>query len=216
MVLHDYYRSSSAFRVRIGLNLKGVAYSIQVHSLDEQAHRSSTYLKINPHGLLPALEDAGQTVFQSGAILEYLDEKIALPMLLPRDLPGKARVRGLFYHVACDIHPLTTRRVTGYLQQRGATPEETLTWKRAWMREGLFSLEVALASHPATGLFCHGNEPSLADIALVPQVVSALTQGVMLDDLPTVLRIYERCMALPAFRDAHPDCCSSNPDRTGD
>lgn len=216
MILHDYHRSSSAFRVRIGLNLKGLPYSIRVHSLDEQEHRSSAYLKINPHGLLPALEDGDQKIFQSGAILEYLDEKIVLPMLLPNDLPGKARVRGLFYHVACDIHPLTTRRVTGYLQQRIATPEEPQAWKHAWMMEGLSSLEVALSSHPSTGVFCHGDNPSLADVALVPQVVSALTQGVMLDDLPTVLRIYERCMALPAFRDAHPDYCSSNPDRAED
>ena len=212
MILHDYFRSTSAFRVRIALNLKNIAFETKIHDLDQQTNRSDEYLKVNGFGLVPAIEDGEMCIAQSGAIIEYLDEKFANPPLLPSDSAGRARVRSLFYQVACDTHPLTTRRVTNYLQHSNyATESDARTWKLAWLREGLMGVEKVLASAPSTGEFCHGNQPTLADIALVPQVYSALSLGLQLEDMPTVSRIYSTCLEHTAFQKAHPDSCASNP-----
>ncbi|WP_312924890.1 maleylacetoacetate isomerase [Stutzerimonas nitrititolerans] len=212
MILHDYYRSTSAFRVRIALNLKGVEYETKIHDLDQQTNRSEDYLKVNAFGLIPAIEDGEVHIAQSGAIIEYIEEKFSHPALLPSDPKGRARVRSLFNQVACDTHPLTTRRVANYLQHSNyATENDARTWKLAWLREGLMGMEKVLASDFCTGEFCHGDQPSLADIALVPQVYSALSLGLQLDDMPNVSRIYSACLELPAFQKAHPDSCVSNP-----
>ncbi|MCE8022018.1 maleylacetoacetate isomerase [Halomonas sp. MCCC 1A11036] len=207
MILHDYFRSSSAFRVRIALNIKGIDYETKVQDLDQQSNRSKGYLRVNGFGLIPAIEDGEVRIAQSGAIIEYLEEKFSSPALLPLDPAGRARVRSLFYQIVCDTHPLTTRRVASYLQQNiNATQNDVSMWKLAWLRDGLMGMEEVLASN-STGDFCHGNQPTLADIGLAPQVYSALSLGLRLDDMPTVSRIYSMCLELPAFQRAHPDNC---------
>jgi len=212
MMLHDFYRSSASFRVRIALNLKGVDYTSVVQDLDRGAHRAPAYLEINRQALLPALQTDEGVLTQSGAILEYLDARFPDPPLLPVAQRDRARVRALFQIVACDTHPLTAMRVARYLKQTvGCDDALVLEWKRHWMLESLGVLERELASDPATGSCCHGERPTLADVALVPQVVSARTAGVALDAFPTISRIYENCMRLTAFREAHPDACSSQP-----
>lgn len=212
MILHDYFRSTSAFRVRIALNLKGVEYETKVQDLDDQSNRSNDFLKVNGFGLIPAIEDGEVHVAQSGAIIEYIEEKFGSPALLPPDPAGRARVRSLFYQIACDTHPLTTRRVTSYLQQNiNATQNDARAWKLDWLHDGLMGMEKVLSSDSCTGDFCHGNQPTLADIGLAPQVYSALSLGLQLDDMPTVSRIYLACLELSAFQTAHPDNCASNP-----
>lgn len=212
MILHDYHRSSAAFRVRIALNLKNVAYTALAWDLDQHAQRTAPYLEVNPQGLVPALEDGAPPLFQSGAIIEYLDEKYNAAPLLPDDALGRARVRGIFQQLTCDIHPLTTRRVAWYLdEQFAATAHEVIQWRRAWVFEGLQALETSLAASPHTGRFCHGDTPTLADVGLVPQVVSAQTLQIDLEAMPTISRIHANCMQVGAFRDAHPDNCSSSP-----
>lgn len=211
MILHDYHRSSAAFRVRIALNLKNVAYSVRTWNLDARDHYSPAYVHINAQGLLPTLVDGSLTLTQSAAIVEYLEEKIRTAPLLPDDLAGRARVRAIFNQLVCDVHPLTTRRVGRYLDEQLGAPAQAVTeWKQAWIINGLRTLDATLAADPRTGAFCHGDTPSLADIALVPQVVSAQALQIDINTVPTIAEIFDHCMKLPAFRDAHPDHCSSS------
>jgi maleylacetoacetate isomerase len=209
MRLYDYYRSSGAFRVRIALNLKGLsAEQVSIH-LRRKDQLSESYLKINPQGLVPALvDDDGTVITQSMAIVEYLDEtRPAAPRLLPADPVGRARVRAIAQAIACEIHPLNNLRVLRHLGQAFGIDEETRTrgWYRHWIDVGMRGVEGLLAGNPASGRFCHGDGPTLADICLVPQVYNAERFDCDLGGFPTVLAINARCLELPAFRDALPE-----------
>ncbi|MEW6345894.1 MAG: maleylacetoacetate isomerase [Pseudomonadota bacterium] len=212
VTLHDFHRSSASFRVRIALNLKRLRYDQVVHDLDTGAHRASAYLAVNPQGLLPALVTGTQVLTQSLAILEFLETAYPDPPLLPATPLEQARVRALFQVVAADTHPLTTMRAGHYLKAMlGADDAAVKRWKQHWMIDGLAALETLLAADPATGRYCHGTHVSFADIALVPQVVSAQKLGIVIEEFPAIARIVEHCMQLQAFQDAHPDACSPQP-----
>ena len=207
MKLYTYFRSSAAYRVRIALNLKGLAYeAIPVHLLKSGGEQHQpAYLAVNPTALIPTLDDAGASVTQSLAIIEYLDETHAPASLLPVDAPGRARVRALALAVACDIHPLANLRVLKYLVHVLKVDEDAkLAWSRHWIRLGLENIEALLAGDTRTGRFCHGDTPGMADCALVPQVFNALRFELDMTPFPTITRIHAACAGLPEFFAAHP------------
>ena len=206
MKFFSFWRSLASFRVRIALNLKGLPAEMIFVDIDADAHRADDYRRVNPQMALPALvEDDGTTLFQSLAIIEYLDEKYPAPPLLPADPRGRARVRGLALIVACEGHPLLVPRVQRYLKgELGLDDAALLAWRRHWAIEALAALEAHLANDKATGRFCHGDAPSLADICLAGHVTFAINQQIDLALYPTVKRIFETAMALPAFATAHP------------
>lgn len=203
--LHTYFRSSTSHRVRIALNLKDLAYEpVYVHLLKGEQRRAD-YLALNPQGLVPLLEDGGVRVSQSLAIIDYLERTRPEPALLPADPAGEARVRSLALTCACDMHPLGNLRVLRYLKaplnidQAGRD-----AWCRHWMELGLAALEQRLAHDSETGRLCHGDRPTVADVCLVPQVVSAERWATDLTPYPTVRRIHEACLALDPFVRAMP------------
>ena len=207
MKLYTYFRSSAAYRVRIALNLKGLAYdAVPVHLLKEGGQQlKPEYRAINPAALIPALEDDGAVVTQSLAIIEYLDETHPAVPLMPSDPLGRARVRALALTVACDIHPLGNLRVLKYLvHELKVTDEAKADWSRHWIGEGFAALEAMLAGSPDTGRFCHGDTPTLADCCLVPQVFNAVRFNIDMAAFPTIARINAACSELPAFQAAHP------------
>lgn len=207
--LYTYFRSSAAYRVRIALALKGLAYeSVPVHLLRGGGEQlQDAYRAVNPAVLVPALQDGAVTLTQSLAILEYLEETHPQPALLPPDALGRARVRALALSVACDIHPLNNLRVLRYLNHPLEQPEEVRnTWACHWMGLGLQAIEAQLARDPQTGLCCHGDTPTLADCCLVPQVFNARRFGLDLAPYPTVRRIAQHCEGLAPFQAAHPAC----------
>ena len=207
MQLYTYFRSSAAYRVRIALALKGLAYeSVPVHLLRGGGEQlQDAYRALNPAALVPALQDEGATLTQSLAILEYLEETHPQPALLPQGAPGRARVRALALSVACDIHPLNNLRVLRYLSHTLQVPEEGRnTWAQHWIALGFAALEEDLVRSPHTGLCCHGDTPTLADCCLVPQVFNARRFGLDLAPYPTVRRIAEHCEGLAPFHAAHP------------
>ncbi|HKB75560.1 MAG TPA: maleylacetoacetate isomerase [Myxococcales bacterium] len=204
MKLYEGVRSSASFRVRIALNLKGLPYDSQVIDLRAGEHRRPEYARINPQQAVPALADGGRTLVQSMAILEYLDEIHPEPPLLPRTAAERARVRAMAQLVACEIHPLNNTRVLGYLEQELRVSEQARDrWYAHWVHEGFRGLEPMLGD-AETGQFCHGDAPTFADVFLVPQVVNAQRFKVDLAEFPRVVRIFDRCMKLPAFERAHP------------
>ncbi|OGA65236.1 MAG: maleylacetoacetate isomerase [Betaproteobacteria bacterium RIFCSPLOWO2_12_FULL_68_20] len=211
MKLYTYFRSSAAFRVRIALNLKGIAYQPQLVHLPRGEHRKPEFSAVNPQALLPTLElDDGRRLAQSLAIIEYLDEVHREPPLLPRDALGRSRVRSLSLLVACEIHPLNNLRALTYLrQQLGQDEDGVKTWYRHWIADGLAKLEADLARSPDTGKFSHGDAPSMADCCLVPQVFNAKRYDSDLGPYPTVMRLFGECMRLQAFDRAQP---SKQPD----
>ena len=207
MKLYDYFRSSAAYRVRIGLRLKGLEYeSVSVHLIRDGGEQlQDGYRAINPSALVPALAVDGATITQSLAILEYLDEMHPLAPLLPRDAQGRARVRSLALMIACDIHPLNNLRVLRYLvKEAGLSEDAKNAWYVHWVQEGFAALEAHLAGSSDTGRFCHGDTPTLADCVLVPQVFNAVRFNIDLAPYPTIARIDAACRALPAFVAAHP------------
>lgn len=215
MKLHGYWRSSAAWRVRIALHIKELDWvSSPVHLVRDggEQHRPE-FLRLNPQGLVPALETDAGVFTQSLAIIEYLEETHPEPPLLPADPAGRARVRGLAQLVASDIHPLNNLRVLQYLRDRLDIAEEARdAWYRHWVMEGLRALETRLASETATGVFCHGDRPGLADCCLVPQLYNARRYACPLDGFPTLLRIAAACGERQAFRraeaDAQPDAAA--------
>lgn len=210
MKLHGYFRSSAAFRVRIALNLKGLAYDNAFVHLRKGDQRSVAYLGLNPQALVPALEDGAHLLTQSLAIVEYLDETHPAMPLLPKTPPERARVRALAQIVACDIHPIDNLRVLQYLaKELGADEAAVGRWFNHWITTGFTGLEAMLAKDAATGRFCHGDTPGLADICLVPQVFNSMRYALDLGPYPTIQRIHKACMALPAFDQAQP---SKQPD----
>lgn len=205
MKLYDYFRSSAAFRVRIALNLKGLAHEDHFIHLRKGEQRDAEYLKVNPQGLVPALVDDGHVLTQSLAIIEYLDETRPDPALLPRDALGRARVRALAQIVACEIHPLNNLRVLNYLaKDLGLSEEKRNGWYRHWVAEGLAGFERMLAQTRGTGAYCHGEQPTLADICLIPQIFNAKRFDCDLSPYGEVMRIFAACMRLPAFDAAQP------------
>jgi maleylpyruvate isomerase len=208
MQLYSFFRSSAAYRVRIALNLKGLSYE----TLSVNLARDGTepfrreYRKIHPAVLVPALADQGQVLTESLAIIEYLDEIHPQPPMLPPDPLGRARVRGIAQAIACDTHPLQVQRVANYLKDRMGQDEQAVAgWRRHWVSLGLDAVERMLAQSPATGRYCHGDAPTLADACLVPQVANARRFGCDFAGLPTVARIDAACREHPAFQAAAPD-----------
>jgi maleylacetoacetate isomerase len=207
MRLYDYYRSSAAYRVRIALNLKGVAPDERTYvHLRMGGQRAQEYLAVNPQGLVPALAlDDGQVFTQSLAIVEYLDETHPDPPLLPPTPAARARVRAIALQIACDIHPLDNLRVLNYLiGTMGASREQKDGWYRHWIDVGFAALERTLARDGATGRYCHGDAPTLADVCLVPQMANARRFDIDVSAYPTLVRIESACNALPAFAAAAP------------
>jgi len=209
MILHGYFRSAAAFRVRIALNLKDVEADHIFHHLRQGEQYASNYLALNPQGLVPTLEIGDKTLTQSLAIIEYLDETLPNPPLLPKDPIGRARVRSLAQMVACDIHPIDNLRVLSYLRKPlGHSDAEVDAWYNHWAGMGLAAIEMRLADGK-TGRFCHGDTPGLADICLIPQVANAGRFGLDLASFVRIRAIYAAAMDLPAFAKASP---SAQPD----
>ena len=203
-VLYDYYRSSAAYRVRIALNLKGIPYESRPVNLLHSEQRGDEYRALNPQGLVPMLEIDGHRLTQSLSIMVYLDQVYPEHRLMPRDPVDGAHVRAMALTIACDIHPLNNLRVLKYLSNElGLPQEERDAWYIHWIREGLPALE-ALAKSGA-GRFLFGDEPTIADVCLVPQLFNARRFNVPLEDYPTLLRAEENASALDAFAAAHPD-----------
>lgn len=208
MKLYGYFRSSAAYRVRIALNLKGLAYEQSAINLVSGDQRGMDNLARNPQGLVPVLEtDDGTCLTQSLAICEYLEELWPELPLLPKDAKGRARVRALAQLIASEIHPINNLRVLKYLTgELGINEESKLTWYRHWIHEGFDALERLLADSPETGEFCHGDTPTLVDTCLVPQVFNARRFDCDLSEYPTILRIADHCDKQRCFADARPDC----------
>lgn len=207
MELYDYFRSSASFRVRIGLNLKGLAPARHFVHLTRGGGEqfAEPFTRLNPQQLVPVLVDGEVVLSQSLAILEYLDETHPRPPFLPEGAAARARVRSLALAIACDVHPLNNLRVLFYLRDHFKQDEDARNeWYRHWVAKGLAALETALAGDPATGTFCHGDRPGLADICLVPQIFNAKRFDCPLDGYPTVMAVFGNCMAHPAFDTAQP------------
>ncbi|SFG92755.1 maleylpyruvate isomerase [Duganella sp. CF458] len=212
MKLYTYFRSSAAYRVRIALNLKGLAYeAVPVHLLRDGGEQlAPAYREVNPAGLVPSLEDNGIVLTQSLAIMEYLEEVHPMVPLLPQDAVGRARVRALAQTVACDTHPLMNLRVLKHIKgPMGLSEEQKMLWYYHWMGEGMMALEAHLERDGDTGRFCYGDTPTIADCCLVPQVYNAQRFNIDLAPYPHVARIAANCADLPAFKAAHP---STQPD----
>ncbi len=203
-VLYDYHRSSAAYRVRIALNLKGIAYESREVNLLHGDQKNDDYRTLNPQGLVPTLEIDGHRLTQSLAIIIYLDQTFPEPPLVPRDPADGAHVRAMALAVACDIHPLNNLRVLKYLGGKLAIGEEQReVWYAHWITEGLTALERMAA--PGAGRFMFGDEPTIADVCMVPQLYNARRYNMRLDDYPTLVRADENANALDAFAAAHPD-----------
>ncbi len=204
MKLYSWFRSSAAFRVRIALNLKGLRYDQEPIALPRAAHRKPEFAALNPQALVPALEEGGQLLTQSLAIIEYLEEKQPKPPLLPTDLLGRARVRSLSLLVACEIHPLNNLRALQYLRKSlGQSEEASKTWYQHWIADGFQKLEAELV-RGGTGKFCHGDTPTMADCCLVPQVFNAQRYQCDTGPYPTMMRVFAECMKVDAFDRAQP------------
>jgi len=205
MVLYDYFRSSAAYRVRIALNLKGLAATHRSIHLRKGEQRAAVYLEVNPQGLVPTLVVDGTSLTQSLAIIEYLEEKHPSPALLPKDAADRAWVRAIALVIACDIHPLNNLRVLKYLDRELQVDEPKRDeWYRHWLRQGFEAIESQLAAR-ATGAFCFGASPTLADICLVPQVANAARVKLPMEPYPRIRAVNATCLALPAFDRARPE-----------
>jgi maleylpyruvate isomerase len=204
--LYSYFRSSASYRVRIALNLKGIAYQYKPVHLNRGGGEQfkDEFGALNPQRLVPVFQD-GLAISQSLAIIEHLDENYPGPELLPRDSAGRAYVRSLALHIACDIHPLNNLRVLKYLTGPMGLPEDAKSeWIRHWIAEGLEAVERTLANSGRSGRFCWGDLPTMADCCLVPQVSSAQRFKVDLSPYPTVMKINATSEQLDAFVNAHP------------
>lgn len=214
MKLHNYFRSSASFRVRIAMALKGLSYEyIPVH-IARGEHRQEPFASLSADALVPLLEVDGARLSQSMAIMEYLDEKHPEPPLLPPDALGRARVRALAQCIACDTHPVNNLRVLKYLSGTLKLDDEAKNaWYRHWCREGLEAFERQLNQLPAsvaTSAFCYGDTPTLADLCLVPQIFNARRFAADLTGLPRTMAAFDASMALPAFQQSQPTACPDN------
>jgi len=203
--LYSYWRSSAAFRVRIALNLKGMDYDIiPVHLTKNGGEQlSENYENKNPNRLVPLFEDGKNSIHQSLAIIEYLDEIQAEPALLPSSPIDRAWVRSLAMDIAIDIHPISNLRVLRYLiKQAGASNDVKDIWYQHWVKVGLDSMEKQLSGDPRVGRFAFGDQPGLIDACLVPQIFNALSSKMDISTYPTLMKIFHECMKLPAFVEA--------------
>jgi maleylpyruvate isomerase len=208
MKLYTFFRSSASYRVRIALNLKGLTYEqIPIHLRRAGGEQFAvSYKAINPQGLVPTLDDGGQILTQSLAIIEYLEERYPKPPLLPTDSADRARVRSMALIIACEIHPIQNLRVLVHLKNNLRQSEDDLNrWARHWIDLGLSALEQMTTSTPKRGKFCFGDTPTLADICVVPQLANARRFGCDLSAYPTLLQVETACNALPAFANAAPE-----------
>lgn len=208
MKLYGYFRSSAAYRVRIALNLKGLAYDQDFVHLTRGGGQQfdPNYLRLNPAGLVPTLVDGPAVLTQSLAIIEYLEEAHPEPPLLPVGPVDRARVRAIAYAVACEIHPVNNLRILDYLRSAfGADDAAVTAWFRHWVAATFAPLEAMLAGDPRTGRFCHGDRPGLADICFYAQALNNRRFGVDMEPYPTIRRIFDACAALPAFIAAAPE-----------
>ncbi len=204
--LYSYFRSSASYRVRIALALKGLnAAYVPVHLLKGE-QRTEPFLRLAPSGLVPALQrDDGEVLTQSLAIIEYLEEAHPEPALLPGDAWQRAQIRALALDVACEIHPLNNLRVLQFLvDELKLSEEDKLRWVRHWIEKGLAQIETRLAE---VGPFCAAEQPTLADVLLVPQIFNAQRFSCDLTHVPRVMRAFAACMNLPAFADTQPSAC---------
>ena len=203
-VLYDYWRSSASYRVRITLNLAGMAYKPVVVDLLKRAHKGAEHLERNPQGLVPAMEIDRLMLTQSLAIIEYLIETRGVA-LLPEDPAGRARVRALSHAIAMDIHPVCNLSVVGHVMElTGGGDEVRVAWMQRYIGAGLEAFE-KLLDHPETGSFCHGDIPGLADICLIPQIYNAERWGADISGFKRIQAVRKACDQLPAFIKAHPD-----------
>lgn len=205
-VLHNYFRSSTSYRVRIALALKGIEYDYVAHHLRHGENRKPEFLAVNPQGLVPALvwED-GTVLSQSLAIMEFLEEVRPEPPLLPADPLGRARVRMIAQMIGCEIHPVNNLRILNALRSRySADDAEIGEWFRHWVNETFQPLEKILQDSPDTGRFCHGDTPGMADICLVAQVANNGRFNVDMTPYPVISRIRDACLEISAFVDAAP------------
>ncbi len=204
MILHGYFRSGAAWRTRIALNLKGVAYEQHGVDLRTGAQRDTDFLRLNPQGMVPALDIGEAVLTQSPAILEWLEEAYPEPPLLPVDPVARAQVRAMAAVIGCDVHPLNNLRVLKEIATVfGADPAATRAWAARWMVPGFEALSALTERHGGDWLF--GDAPTLADCYLIPQLGSARRFEVGLEAFPRLLRIEARAMEHPAFAAAHPD-----------
>jgi maleylacetoacetate isomerase len=216
MILHNYFRSSASFRVRIALNLKGLPFEyVSVH-LAKGDHKLPAYIGIAADGLVPLLEVDGEPLSQSMAIIEYIDETHPNSPLLPKDAIGRAKVRALAQSISCEIHPLNNLRVLKYLVKVLKLEESVKNaWYVHWCVEGLQAFERQLARNAAYRVkhgqaasnYCFGSTPTLADCCLVPQIFNAQRFNVPMDGLPLTIAAFDACMKLPAFQQAQPSNC---------
>ena len=198
MKLYTYYRSQASFHVRIALNLKGITREDIFLHLEKGDQFAAAYRAINPQMVVPTLIDGDIKLFQSLPILEYLEEKFPEPPLLPADAQARAWVRGIALINAADSHPLIVPRVRHYLTNvLKVSDEHRLAWIQHWLGAGLQAIETLLAEHSASGVFCHGDRPTIADICLITQVTPAKTFDIPLEPYPRVMRIYDTCIPPP-------------------
>ena len=212
MKLYTFFRSSAAYRMRIALNLKGIAYESIGISLPNMAHREPEFEAINPQRLVPVLADGDEVLIQSMATIEYLDETHPTePRLMPDGAAARAYVRAISQMIGCDMHPLNNVRVLKYLENvLGQDDAARQAWYEHWIAEGFASLESYLGRRGLAGKFCYGDQVSLADVCLVPQVANAQRFNCPLDDYPLIMAINDNCLALKSVADAHP---SNQPDK---
>jgi len=205
MQLYNFFRSGTSHRLRIALNLKGLAYDYVAVDLRTEQHLGAAFKAINPQGMVPALIDEEKVLIQSPAIIEWLEERYPTPALLPTDLEGRARVRALAAIVGCDVHPINNRRILEALRHGfGADEAAVLRWCATWIEAGFDTIEALLAADPQRGDFCFGSAPTLADVYLVPQVESARRFKVDMARWPRVQAVDLACGQWEAFRKAAP------------
>ncbi len=212
MQFYDFFRSSAAHRVRIAINLKNITCNWYDVRITENENLKPDYLALNPLGIVPTLVDGDTTITQSIAIIEYLDELYPEPPLHPETPEARARTRSLSLSIACEIHPLNIGRVVKFLSGDLQVDEEGIQrWCLCWLTTGLNAIEALLSSTPGTGEFCQGDSPTMADVCLVPQAYNALNRFKLdIGAYPTIQRIYETCMTIPAFASASPDVKASS------
>lgn len=204
MTLYGYFRSSTSYRTRIAMNLKGLDYDYIAINLAQDEQLKNEFLSLNPQGLVPVLQADDLLLFQSPAILEWLEEVYPKNPLLPKDAAGRMQVRALSAMIGCDIHPLNNRRVLQYLRNELSVEAEVIKWCNRWISEGFAALEKRLVADKTRGKFCYGDSPSFADCYLIPQVSSARRFEVDLNPYPNIVQIDAHCRTLKAFADADP------------
>lgn len=205
MKLYGFFRSGTSHRTRIVLNLKGLDYEASYVSLAKNEHHQAAFQRLNPQGFVPVLETEAGTLLQSPAIIEWLEQQYPEPALLPVDALGKEKVRAIAALIGCDIHPLNNKRVLEYLRQLGLDQNQINAWCAKWIQDGFSALERLLAEDSTRKKFCYGQQVSIADAYLIPQVVSAQRFQVDLSAYPQINEIYQHCMTLDAFQKAAPE-----------